>query len=770
VIAIVISAVLICAGSLLVGQGVCRLAGFQRFTWIAPATGFSLLMLISAAALHLPGRSSTTAVVCLLLAIGGGVLMVRRACQRPSAGGIAIGIPALLASLIPFAANGRGGTLGWGFYNDMSVHLLWADAYRSKAIAAINPLPAAYPLGPHALVATVAQGLGIGVDDAFTAMQVAVVVITAWTTLAVLGRLRWWGRVVVATITANVFLLASYFGEGAFKETIEALLVLAFALALRELIASRRWSALSLLPLALILGASLATYSYTGLIWPAATVAVLAVGVAVHAAVHWPATERLVRSRSGDAWRLLLPLGVGVLVLLVVLIPELPRLAHFFRQTTSGGTIAAIPKNDLGNLPEKLSGWEVLGIWENPDFRFLPTNQLHQGLWTAASLVAVVFGLLWWLWRRDFVLPAAVIAGLGVYLVANRNQSPYVIAKALVILSPMLVLLAGRALLDRDSPPRRSREGWVASLALGALLLVGAAQASYQALRFSVVGSKAHAQELASFRPLLAGKRVLYLAADDFIDWELPEARVSSPWGGTGPAHTAPSTARIRLRPQKPWRWGQNYDFDSVEPASYDEVEYVIAPRDGRLSSPPANLLLVRQTRDFNLFRRVGPTPRRRILDEGTEPGAVLRCGTPGGRRISRTPGVAAVREPPIAIPLPALTPGAGYAGTLALAAGRWQLTMPYASGQPITLMIQGRRYELPPSLDRLGAGWPAGEVVLRSQAKVPFSLTVKNTPITGLNQPVYANALVATRARADTVIPLRAACGRYVDWYLPGR
>src|SRR5271167_2733636 len=155
-VATLASAALVCAGSVLVGQGICRLAGYRHWTWISPAVGFCALMLVATAALHLPGRSATTAVLCLGLAILGGALMVREPRLRPPVGGLLAGVPAGFAALIPFAANGRFGTFGWSFYNDMSVHLLWAEAYRSQAVAAINALPASYPLGPHALVATVA--------------------------------------------------------------------------------------------------------------------------------------------------------------------------------------------------------------------------------------------------------------------------------------------------------------------------------------------------------------------------------------------------------------------------------------------------------------------------------------------------------------------------------------------------------------------------------------------------------------------------------------
>jgi hypothetical protein len=770
VAATLISTALICAGSLLVGQAVCRLAGYTRFTWIAPAVGLSVLILVASTALHLPGRSATTAALCLLLAVAGAVLLVRDRRLRPSLGAVLIGLPTLLAALIPFAANGRFGVLGWSFDNDMASHLLWADAYRSQAIAAINPLPPGYPLGPHALVASVAQGLGIGVDDAFTGFQISVLVLIAWSTLAVLGRVAWWGRVIVATLTATVYMVASYYGEGAFKETTEALLVLAFALGLRELLLARRWAPLSFIPLALILAGSVATYSYTGLIWPAATLGLLLAVWALRAGLGWRATRRRVRELVAGGPRRLLPLALALVVCVVVLIPELPRLVHFFEQTNTGGVFNAIPKNELGNLPHKLSPWQVFGIWLSPDFRFVTLNQLHQGLWSAVSVAAGLFGLVWWVARRDVVLPAAVVASFVVYAVADRSQSPYVVAKALVIISPLLVLLAGRALLDRDTPPPLGGEMRLLSIGLAALLFFGLGKSSYEALRFAVVGSKTHQHELAAFRPLLKGKRVLNLGYDDFVYWELNDARIEQPNGGTGPTRTPSLSVPVELRPEKKSQLGYSFDLDSLEPASYDEFEYVLASRDGRLSSPPSNLVLVAHTHDYDLFHRVGPTPRRRILAEGHDPGAVLDCHTPAGRRIASLGGLAATREAPILLPLPVLAPGARFAWVENLPAGRWQLTLPYVSPQPLTLGVLGHRFGLPATLDRLddpGTGWPAGEIVLPKAAAVSFTLSVDSALILGLNQPVYPVELAATRAGGDRLVPLRKACGAYVDWYL---
>ena len=68
-------------------------------------------------------------------------------------------------------------------------------------------------------------------------------------------------------------MVASYFAQGAFKEAMQALFVLAFVLALREAtrIPTGASAPLRFVPAALIAVGSVYAYSYPGLIWLAAT-------------------------------------------------------------------------------------------------------------------------------------------------------------------------------------------------------------------------------------------------------------------------------------------------------------------------------------------------------------------------------------------------------------------------------------------------------------------------------------------------------------------
>ena len=94
------------------------------------------------------------------------------------------------------------------------------------------------------MVVALNKGLGIGLVHGFSGLTVAVAVLAPLTALAAFRELPWLPRTAAALVVGLAYVVASYFAQGAFKETIEALLVLAFALALRE--AGREWEGLPL--------------------------------------------------------------------------------------------------------------------------------------------------------------------------------------------------------------------------------------------------------------------------------------------------------------------------------------------------------------------------------------------------------------------------------------------------------------------------------------------------------------------------------------------
>jgi hypothetical protein len=755
VIAIVMSALLICAGALLVGQVVLRLCGVSGWSWLAPAVGMAVLMLVAVPALYVPGRSLTMAIVLALVVAGCAVAVVRDRSSWPPLGGLTAALPTGLLALVPFAASGYAGILGVSFNNDMGAHLIWAEAYRSEAIASVNVFHSGYPFGPHALAAALAEGLGIAVDEAFTGLTVAIPVLLAWTALGALRKVRWPAQIVVATLVGMPFLIAGYYSQGSFKELLQAMFVLAFAIFLQRRADFRgplRW-----VPAALLIAGILSVYSAVGLAWPIAILGLWVLGSAVERLRRGDKPRDLVQALR----RNLAPVAAALALLVVVLIPQLARVARFVSDSAStNGT--GIEAGSLGNLAGPLPLWEAFGVWDNPDYRLPAVDPLANGVWIGLVLALVLVGTVWWVRRGDWAVPAAAAAAFVVWAISDRSQAPYVVAKGLVILTPLLMLVAVRPLVERATISARWPPPWgLAGPAIALVLAAAVVSSSWGALRTAKIGSRAHYEELSELRPLVGKQPTVFLGNDDFISWELAGVPLTAPVIGV---------QLVPTRRQKQWTYGEPLDLDSLPAAELDRHEWIIAPRDAAGSAAPKGLRRVRVTPSFELWRRVGPVQRRVLLDEGPNAAVPFDCSTPRARRLLKAGGVAAVRRPSVTTPVEQMTAGSERDVELPLGDGLWTVQMQYDSQQPIEVSGPGLRRTLPASLDRPGTRWRVGRMRVSGGAGAVVRLRVTDTALTPPGRNSYINAIIATPVGGSRTVPLREACGKYVDWIEPRR
>jgi hypothetical protein len=463
-----------------------------------------------------------------------------------------IALIALAAASLPFAVEGHFGILGTSFNPDMSQHLLAAD--RLAAGQGGQLLHQGYPLGPHAIVVALNQGLGIGLVQGFSGLTVAVAVLAPLTALAAFAELRPLPRIAGALVVGLAYLVASYFAQGAFKETIQALLVLAFALALRE--SDRGWRELPLrfVPAAFLAVGSVYVYSFPGLLWLIGTAVIWAVAEyavnqrrlpaggtgAGDAAVTGPAARRSVLLAS--------------LAFLVLIAPEIGRMLdfHSFETFDPNGP-------GLGNLFGQLSPFEALGIWPSGDFRLAPGDgavpAIGYYLGAAFALVLLLYGIVRCWRRRETAVLAGLAAAVLAYAAARAGGTPYTAAKALEIAAPLAVLTILLPLLDRrvgrlspvygeESDPR------VRLRSLAATVFVFAAGVcSLLALANAPVGPTSYSAALTGLRPLIAADSTLVLAPEElladqhggpFLAWELRGGRVcieSEGEAGKAPPH-----------------------------------------------------------------------------------------------------------------------------------------------------------------------------------------------------------------------------------------
>ena len=178
-------------------------------------------------------------------------------------------------------------------------------------------------------------------------------------------------------MSSIAYLAAAYYGEGSFKETVMAVLLLGFVIHLDQVrrmdgrpSIARRWR--SLVPAALLVAAAVYTYSYVAVIWFAGTVGIWLVAEAAMAPRQlrdWTSRRRL---RELVPWT-----GAGVLVIVILLLPVAGEIHSFFSSVgVSPAASAAIPASALGNLVHPLSVYQSLGVWWSPDFRAFPSERL----------------------------------------------------------------------------------------------------------------------------------------------------------------------------------------------------------------------------------------------------------------------------------------------------------------------------------------------------------------------------------------------------------
>jgi hypothetical protein len=510
----------VCGTSLAIGQGAMALCGVRRWSWLSPAVGLALVCAICWGTVRLPGDGVISAIAVSVLALAavlflwGRVDGVRDALRI----GLPVGLLAAAAASLPFIVEGAFGILGTSFNPDMSQHLLAADRLAEGTDSQL--LHQGYPLGPHAVVVALNKGLGIGLVQGFDGLTIAVAVIASLTALAAFSDLPALRRTTGALLVGLPYVVASYFAQGAFKETMQALFVFAFVLALREASRNPEWRELPLrfVPAALIAVGSVYAYSFPGLIWLAGALLI------------WLLLERKLDARA---------LLLGLTVFAVLVAPELGRMIDFQRFETFDPNGPG-----LGNLFGQISPLEALGIWPSGDFRLAPGDGAvpAAGYYVGAAfaLVLLVHGATCCWRRRETAILAGLAAVTVAYLAARVGGTPYTAAKAIEVAAPLVSLTILLPLLS--SPTRRFMrhiDAKGASYALSTLaataFILAAGTCSVLALANAPVGPTSYSPGLAELRHTANVAPTLVLASEELLDdrhgtpflaWELRGGRV----------------------------------------------------------------------------------------------------------------------------------------------------------------------------------------------------------------------------------------------------
>jgi hypothetical protein len=801
------SAALICAASLLVGRALLSVAGRRSWSWLEPAVGLATVLTVTGVLARAPGHgtSATLGLVALLLAAA--LVVWWGPYEAPGAlrAGWPVALAVLLALSIPFAVSGRWGLLGVGFNNDLGLHLAWAEWLRSG----FGPTPeAGYPLGPHGLAVATAAVPRIGLGQAFIGEILAIGVLTGLTALGALRELGAGRRALAAALVALTYLAASYFAQAAFKETAEALFVLAFAIYLtsfdagpgpdsqtreapspdtqhraRRDVSGEGASLVWLLPPLALAGGIFFSYSFAGLAWP--------VAIAALWSLTQPPVRRALRPRALLRF-LLRPLTLLAIVVLgglavVVTIVGPFGFAHGFNKVAGSNTYGPV------------SPLETLGIWPAANYRLDAAGGAElPGLAGAIATLALLAGVAWWVRRRELAIPVALGACAVLYLASLPFSGDYSQAKALMIAAPLAMLVTIRPLLT-EFPRRRAdkspgarhvgpptathggvvRAGWAV---LGVAFVAGAIYSSLLVLRDAPVGPAGHGSELEAFLPVLHGKPVLYAGQDRYAAHELLGADTHVPL-------VEFPDPEVAANPEKPFDTGDAYspvDFDSFSRGTLERFEYVITGRAAWNSQAPESFRRIARTPSYVLWERTGATPEdRHVLLEGTEAAAFANCAAPEIRILLASRGRASL-FPQVAIGTKAawergstLGTGEGTSQALDLPAGSWNLSIQYFSPFDLTLAAPGFREPLRAALDgqrpntislaNNGQFWPAGRYE-SDGGRVRFTLSTAEASglqsLSGYDGKAYVGELVAVPAQPHRIVPLGQACDSWIDWY----
>jgi hypothetical protein len=557
------AALAVCVASLAVGAAVIALCGGRRWSWAAAPVGLAILCAVCWGTVRLPGHGSISAIVVLLMLAASLAYLQGRGIWREAFGtGWPVALVAALAASLPFIVEGHFGILGTSFNPDMSQHLLAADQLAHGHSGQL--IRQGYPLGPHSIVVALNKGLDIGLVKGFSGLSVAVAVLAPLTALAAFRDLRPLPRTAAALVVGLAYVVASYFAQGAFKETMLALFLLGFVLLLRETWRESTASRLRFVPLALIAVGSVYVYSFPGLLWLLGTTIVWAITELVLARVR-PETNL---PSAGDAPMgtprraqaaeqpstvgeigmtgpaVVRPVLVALGVLIVLIAPEIGRMIDFHKFETFDPNGPG-----LGNLFGQISPFEALGIWPSGDFRLAPGDGAVPAaayyLGAAFGTVLLVYGI-WACWRRrENVVLSGLAVAVAAYLAARVGGTAYTAAKAIEIAAPLAALTILLP-LTRDVPwfissgmakkvTAQGRHQPELALAACVVFLGAAGLCSALALANAPVGPSSYSPALTGLRPLVANGSTVVLASHELLDedhgtnylaWELRGGRV----------------------------------------------------------------------------------------------------------------------------------------------------------------------------------------------------------------------------------------------------
>jgi hypothetical protein len=615
---------LLCLGA---GLAVDHCSGRFLPTALLPSVGAAALIALSQLSTWIAALAPATPYLMLALALLGFALapprglLARLTARRRRAALLLVPVLAYLLVLAPVLLSGRAGFSSFMALSDSAVHMTGADylIHHGQSYGHLDPQSSygqfieayygtGYPSGADTLFGGSALLLGLPLIWAFQPFCGLVLALgsgPAWVIARRCGLRGGWAALAAfaATVPAIVY---GYELVGSVKELVAVLMLLTLGALLAV---HRRWLARSSrrsVPCALVLAAGVSALGVGFGAWALAAGAVLLVALAQG--------MRGGRIGARAAWA---SAAAGGLVLLLAAWPTWRHISQSLHVAQNISSTA-----NPGNLHEPLKWTQAFGVWLRGSYKEEPNGAAALATYAlvGVTLGACLLGALQLLRLRRFALAGWIALTLLVWIALSRTATTWVDAKALVLTSPVLVLLAwagvaallgarpargaaaGAGRAGRRRRARRTRPAGIAA-ALLALALTGGALASDLAqYHSSNLAPTARYEELAAVGKRFAGRGpTLFTDFDEYSMYVLRRLDIGGPDFVYPPRAGAGGLAVA---------YGHPVELDRATPGALSRFPLIVTRRDPSAASPPAAYALAWQGTYYEVWaRRAGARP-----------------------------------------------------------------------------------------------------------------------------------------------------------------
>jgi hypothetical protein len=580
-------ALLVCAG---VGLLVERLSGAAVPGVLLLPVGMAGLICATQLTTFWDATAEATLPLAVLLALAGLALgRDRLRALRPDGWAVAAAVGVFGVFAAPMVLSGHATFAGYTVLGDTSIHFIGADAllHHGRDFASLAPssyeysLAAyygsnGYPSGGPTTVAVLTSLVHLDVAwtfQPFLSLLVALMALSLYALAEPLAPSRPL-RAAIAFVAAQPALVLAYALQGSVKEVGTAFGIVLVGALIAVWSRQAPEGARRVLPLVVAASATVGIVGLAAAVW----LAPFALGA-------------IVAARGIGARRLVAAGALAAVVAGVLCYQALADLTTYV--DVAGGVVTS--QAEFGNLLGPLDPLQRFGVWLAGDYRVKPT-----GLWTETRVllgvvwIAMALGALWLFRRRAWGAAFFLLVSIVAHVYVIRKGSPWADGKALMIVSPAMVLLAGLGAAAAHA--WRAIAGWAVIAAVGFGVMWSNALAYHEVSN----APRDRMQELRDVGERIAGQGpTLYPEFEEFAKHFLREGDPEGPTEGWQRRH-ALAVGRDGNRV----RQGLSVDVDRFSDRYIGEYRTIVLRRGFASSRPPSTFRRTYTGRFYEVWQR----------------------------------------------------------------------------------------------------------------------------------------------------------------------